>query len=178
MSRIGQKSIEVPSGVTAGVEGARVLVKGPKGELQLDLPASITVRVETARVDVLRGDDSRATRGCHGLIRTLIKNMIQGVTEGFSKGLEIQGVGFKAALQGRKLVLSLGFSSPVEYMLPDGINVAVEGNTKLMVSGPDKQKVGDTAARIRAFYPAEPYKGKGVRYIGEYVRRKVGKSVA
>lgn len=178
MSRIGQKAIDVPSGVAVRTEGARVFVKGPKGDLSLDVPAVLTVRVENGKVSVSRTDDARTTRGCHGLIRTLIRNMIDGVTQGFSKGLEIQGVGFKAALQGRKLVMSLGFSSPVEYMLPDGINVVVDGGTKLVVSGPDKQKVGDSAARIRSFYPAEPYKGKGVRYQGEYVRRKVGKSVA
>lgn len=178
MSRIGEKPVDIPSGVTVRAEAARVFVKGPKGELSLDVPPALNAKVENGKVSVSRTDESRMTRGCHGLIRTLILNMIEGVTKGFSRELEIQGVGFKGALQGRKLVLSLGFSSPVEYLLPDGIQVAVEAGTKLVVSGPDKQKVGDAAAQIRSFYPAEPYKGKGVRYKGEYVRRKVGKTVA
>jgi large subunit ribosomal protein L6 len=178
MSRIGQKPVDVPAGVTVGLEGTTVRVKGPKGELLLNVPTGVKASVADGKVNVSRADDLRVTRGCHGLTRTLIANMIEGVTKGFSKDLEIQGVGFKAAVQGRKLVLSLGFSIPVEYSLPDGVNAAVDGATKIVVSGPDKQKVGDAAARIRSFYPAEPYKGKGVRYKGEYVRRKVGKSVA
>ena len=178
MSRIGQKPVDIPAGVTVAAEGARVLVKGPKGELPLDVPVSLKATVEKGKLSLARMDETRVTRGCHGLMRTLIVNMIEGVTKGFSKDLEIQGVGFKAALQGRKLVLALGFSSPVEYALPEGINIAVDAGTRLVVSGADKQKVGDVAARLRSFYPAEPYKGKGVRYKGEYVRRKVGKSVA
>jgi large subunit ribosomal protein L6 len=178
MSRIGQKPVDIASGVTVKVDGAKVFIKGPKGELTLDVPSSLKASVDNGKVNVSRSDETRMTRGCHGLVRTLIQNMIEGVTKGFSKDLEIQGVGFKAALQGRKLVLSLGFSSPVEYPLPEGINVTVDAGTKLVVSGPDKQMVGDVSARIRSFYPAEPYKGKGVRYKGEYVRRKVGKSVA
>jgi len=178
MSRIGQKPVEVPAGVTVGVDGTTVRVKGPKGELALDLATGVAASVANGKVSVSRANDLRMTRGCHGLTRTLIANMIEGVTKGFSKDLEIQGVGFKAAVQGRKLVLSLGFSNPVEYSLPDGVNAAVDGATKIVISGLDKQKVGDAAARIRSFYPAEPYKGKGVRYKGEYVRRKVGKSVA
>lgn len=178
MSRIGQKPVDVPAGVTVSLEGTSVRVKGPKGELVMAVPKGVQACVESGKVSVTRSDDMRLTRGCHGLTRTLIANMIEGVTKGFSKDMEIQGVGFKAALQGRKLVLLLGFSSPVEYLLPDGVNAAVDAATKIVISGPDKQKVGDAAARIRSFYPAEPYKGKGVRYKGEYVRRKVGKSVA
>ena len=178
MSRVGQKPIPVPSGVTVRVEGDRVTVKGAKAELVLSLPRGIKAAVDGANVIVSRLDESRLVRGCHGLARTQIQNMIEGVTKGFSKDLEIQGVGFKAALQGRKLVMSLGFSHQIEFEIPEGIQVAVDAGTRMTVSGADKQKVGDTAARIRSYYVAEPYKGKGVRYKGEHVRRKVGKSVA
>jgi large subunit ribosomal protein L6 len=178
MSRIGQKAIDIPSGVTVSVSGSVVTVKGPKGELSRELRDFIRVTVEGGKVLVARAGETRLMKGCHGLSRTLIANMIEGVSRGFSKDLEIQGVGFKAVLQGRKLILTLGFSSPIEFELPVGINVTLDGGTKLTVAGSDKELVGDTAARIRSYYPAEPYKGKGVRYKDEYVRRKVGKSVA
>jgi large subunit ribosomal protein L6 len=178
MSRIGEKPIDVPAGVTVTADAAQVCVAGKLGELRLALPAGIAAQAAEGKMSVSRLDDSRRARGCHGLTRTLIFNMIEGVSKGYKKELEIQGVGFKATVQGRKLLLSLGFASPVEYSLPDGIAVKVDDATRLTVSGCDKQGVGDVAARIRSFYRAEPYKGKGIRYRNERVRRKVGKTVA
>lgn len=178
MSRVGNKSIDIPSGVTVAVQGSNITIKGPNGELSKDLPFSITAKVEDSKVIIGRTDELRLTRGLHGLYRTLVANMIEGVTKGYTRELEIEGVGFKALLQGKKLMISVGFSSPVEYEMPDGIKVTVDANTKLTVSGIDKQKVGEAAAEIRAVFPPEPYKGKGIRYKGEYVRRKVGKTVA
>ena len=179
MSRIGKKPIEVPPKVkvNVGTEGA-VTVEGPRGKLSWNLPKTVRARVEGNKVAVERDGETRQVRALHGLSRALIANMVAGVNVGFKKELEIQGVGFKASVQGRKMELSLGFASPVQYEFPEGVEVVVEGGTKITVSGPDKQKVGDTAARIRSFYPAEPYKGKGIRYEGEHVRRKVGKTVA
>lgn len=178
MSRIGQKPVEIPSGVEVKIEGRKVSVKGPKGELHLEIHQALSARVDGAKVIVTRQDDTRLSKSTHGLTRTMISNMFEGVTKGYLKDLEIQGVGFKAVLQGKKLVLSLGYSHQIDFDVPLGINITVEGGTKVVVAGADKQKVGDTAARIRSYYPAEPYKGKGVRYRGEHVRRKVGKSVA
>lgn len=178
MSRIGVQPVEIPGGVTVAVEGPSVSVNGKGGDLKLRLPPGIQVQVAGGKVNVVRQDESRKTRSCHGLIRTLIFNMVEGVSKGFKKNLEIQGVGFKASVQGRKLLLSLGFASPVEYAIPDGITVKEEDGVRMAVSGADKQLVGDVAARIRGFFPAEPYKGKGIRYAGERVRRKVGKTVA
>ena len=178
MSRVGKKPIDVPAGVTVAVAGARVTVKGPKGELVVDLPECLTAAAEGKTLTVGRRDETRGTRGRHGLFRTMLANAADGVRTGYRRELEIQGVGFKAELQGRVLTLSLGFSSPKRYEVPSEVQVAVEGGTKVLVSGIDKQKVGEVAARIRAFRPAEPYKGKGVRYGGERVRRKVGKTVA
>jgi large subunit ribosomal protein L6 len=176
MSRIGEMPIEVPAGVTIAVEGSRVTAKGGKGELKLDLPEGITADVDGSTVKVARCDDDR--KAFHGLARSLIANMIEGVNNGYKKELEIQGVGFKAALAGSTLSLSLGFASPVEYPVPDTVTVVVNNNTAVVVSGADKQQVGEVASRIRSFFPAEPYKGKGVRYKGEHVRRKEGKTVA
>jgi len=179
MSRIGQKPIEIPAGVTVMVAGGVVTVKGKLGELRLDLPKIITAEVvDGKQVKVTRLGDTRQDKSFHGLIRTLIANMLIGVTQGYSKALEIEGVGYKAAIQSANLMLSLGFASPVVYPIPAGIKVTEEGGTKLVVSGSDKQKVGDVAARIRGFYPVEPYKGKGIRYKDEHVRRKEGKTVA
>jgi large subunit ribosomal protein L6 len=178
MSRIGKQPVPVPKGVTASVSASRVQVKGSLGELSMELPRGIGAEVQDGRVVLTRPDDSRQSKSFHGLARNLVANMVEGVSKGFSRALEIQGVGFKAAVQGQKLVLSLGFSSPQEFLVPDGVKVVVTDGTAMVVSGADKQKVGDTAARIRSFYPAEPYKGKGVRYKGEHVRRKVGKTVA
>jgi len=178
MSRIGEKPIEIPSGVTVTISGSDVAVRGPKGELSMVLPGAIAATVSDNRIDVTREDDQRKSKSFHGLGRSLIANMVTGVSEGYTKELEISGVGFKAVAQGQTLSLSLGFASPVEYSVCEGVSVAVNNNTNIVVTGPDKQKVGETAARIRAFYPAEPYKGKGVMYKGERVRRKVGKTVA
>ncbi|MBT3194679.1 MAG: 50S ribosomal protein L6 [Verrucomicrobia bacterium] len=176
MSRIGEMPIDVPAGVTIAVEGSHVTAKGGKGELALDLPEGISADLEGSTLNVARSSDDQ--KAYHGLSRSLIANMIEGVNNGYSKELEIQGVGFKAALQGSTLSLSLGFASPVEYTVPDTVDVTVNNNTAVVVSGADKQQVGEVASRIRSFYPAEPYKGKGVRYKGEHVRRKEGKTVA
>ena len=179
MSRIGKKPIDVPAGVEVRVDGARVTAKGKAGELVMGLPPGIGARVEGGKVHVTRPNDTARGKSLHGLARSLVNGMLEGVAKGYRKDLLISGVGFRAAVQGPKLSMSLGFSRPVEYIVPDGVKVAVEENgTALAVTGPDKQKVGDVAARIRSYFPAEPYKGKGLQYKGEYVRRKVGKTVA
>lgn len=178
MSRIGKAPVAIPAGVHVSVQDGRVDVKGPKGELALALPRGITARVDGARVELGRAGETKQDRANHGTARSLLANCVEGVTQGYHKDLEIQGVGFRAALQGKKLVLSLGFSHPVEFMVPDGVQVKVTDNTLISVSGADKQQVGEVSARIRSYYPPEPYKGKGVRYKGEYVRRKVGKTVS
>ena len=176
MSRIGLQPVEVPAGVTITEVAGQVEVTGPKGALQLSLPEGISVEMEGAELRVKRsGDEHRAS---HGLVRSLIANMVQGVTQGYSKDLVINGVGFRAALNGQVLSLSLGFASPIEYKVPGTVTIGVANNTEIKVSGIDKQQVGNVAARIRSFYPAEPYKGKGVQYKGERIRRKVGKTVA
>ncbi|OVE77000.1 50S ribosomal protein L6 [bacterium E08(2017)] len=178
MSRVGQKPIDIESGATVTVTGQTVSVKGKLGELSREVPEAIKVEVADNTVVVTRVDDTKQSKSYHGLIRTLVANMIEGVSKGYTKELEINGVGFKAQCQGQKVILSLGFASPIEYMAPDGVTVTEEGGTKVTVTGMDKQKVGDTAARIRSFFPAEPYKGKGIKYKDERVRRKVGKAVA
>lgn len=178
MSRIGQQPITIPDGVTVVVDGANVSVKGSCGELFLVVRDEVTVKVADSVVIVDRQDDTRESKSFHGLFRSLIANMVEGVSKGYSKDLEIQGVGFKADVQGQKLVLTVGFSSPIEYQVLDGVKVVVTNGTAINVTSADKQKVGAVAARIRAFCPAEPYKGKGIRYRGERVRRKVGKTVA
>lgn len=178
MSRVGEEPIDIVPGVTVTAAGGDVCVKGANGELTLTLRPEIGVTVGDGRVTVARADDMAATRGYHGLTRSLLANMIEGVSKGFAKVLLIEGVGFRAAVSGRALSLSLGFASPIAYAIPDGITITEEGGTKVTVSGADKQQVGQTAARIRSFFPAEPYKGKGIRYRDEHVRRKVGKTVA
>jgi large subunit ribosomal protein L6 len=177
MSRLGQKPLAIPSGVTVKVEGSRVVVKGAKGELALDLPSGIRAALKDGRLEVSREGDTQLSKSLHGLNRTLVANMIEGTSRGYSRTLDIDGVGYKAEKRGTKLSLSMGFSRPVEYEVPKGINVAVDGNS-IVVSGIDKQQVGDVAAAIRRFHPPEPYKGKGIRYRGEHVRRKAGKTVA
>ncbi len=177
MSRIGKKPVEIPAGVTVTVDDSRVTAKGPQGELSMVLPVPITVSVNGNQVAVLRPDDTRTNRSLHGLSRSLIANMLTGVAKGYVKELELEGVGFKADLQEDKLSLLLGFSAPVEYVTPKGIKLEIKGKV-ITVSGPDKQQVGNVAARIRSFYPPEPYKGKGIRHKGEHVRRKAGKTVA
>jgi large subunit ribosomal protein L6 len=176
MSRIGQEPITVPEGVTVTVVGNSVSVTGPRGELSQMLPPVITVRQEGSQVLVERPTDSAPHRSLHGLSRTLVANMVTGVTTGYRKELELQGVGYRASLQGADLQLSLGYSHPIRLTPPEGIKIEVPEPTRVTVLGNDKQLVGQTAARIRATRKPEPYKGKGVRYRGEVVRRKAGKS--
>ncbi|MEB3293254.1 MAG: 50S ribosomal protein L6 [Synechococcales bacterium] len=176
MSRIGKRPITIPPKVTVTINGQTVTVKGPKGELTRTLNTEVTIAQEGDKVLVSRVDDSRAARQRHGLNRTLVANMIEGVSQGFQRRLEIQGVGYRAAVQGKNLNMAMGYSHPVNIEPPEGITFAVENNTNVIVSGIDKEVVGNTAAKIRAVRPPEPYKGKGIRYAGEFVRRKVGKT--
>ena len=176
MSRIGRLPITIPSGVDVTVDGSAVTVKGPKGELKLTVADPIEVTLEDGQLLVTRPDDERSTRSLHGLTRTLIANQIIGVTDGYSKCLEIVGTGYRAQAKGSSVEFALGFSHPVTVEPPAGISFAVEGNNKLTVHGIDKQAVGEVAANIRKLRKPEPYKGKGVRYAGEVVRRKAGKS--
>ena len=178
MSRVGKQPIAFPPGVEAKLNGAVLSVKGPKGALTFTVPDGFQARIEAEAVSLapVRPDPELNPR--HGLYRSLIANLVQGVAKGYAKELEIQGVGFKAALQGRKMSLALGFARPVEMEIPAGAEVKVTENVNLVVSGPDKQQVGNLAARIKALFPAEPYKGKGIRFKGEHVRRKAGKTVA
>ncbi|NCJ08032.1 50S ribosomal protein L6 [Synechococcales cyanobacterium C] len=176
MSRIGKRPIEIPNKVNVTFQGQTVLVKGPKGELSLDLVPQIAVEQVEGVLQVTRQDESRVARQLHGLSRTLVANMVEGVHQGFQKRLEIQGVGYRAQVQGRNLILNVGYSNPVTIEPPEGIQIAVESNTNVIVSGISKELVGNVAAQIRAVRPPEPYKGKGIRYAGEYVRRKVGKA--
>jgi len=176
MSRIGRQPITVPAGVTAKVDGSEVTVTGPKGTLSLTVAAPIVVSDEDGTLVVTRPDDERASRALHGLTRTLVSNMVTGVTQGYEKGLEIVGTGYRVAAKGTDLEFQLGFSHPVVVKAPDGITFAVESPIKFKVQGIDKQKVGEVAANIRKIRKPEPYKGKGVRYEGEVVRRKAGKA--
>lgn len=176
MSRIGKRPITVPGKVTVNIDGQNIAVKGPKGELSRILPEQVTVEQDGETLRVLRRDESRAARQRHGLSRTLVANMVEGVSQGFEKRLSIQGVGYRAQVQGRNLILNVGYSKPVEIVPPDGIQVAVENNVNVIVTGINKEIVGNTAARIRAVRPPEVYKGKGIRYANEVVRRKAGKA--
>lgn len=176
MSRIGKRPINLPAKVTVTIDGQTITVKGPKGELTRTLVPEVTVTQDEDTLIVARKDDSRVARQRHGLSRTLVANMVEGVSQGFQRKLEIQGVGYRAAVQGQNLNLSMGYSHPVNIVPPAGITFAVENNTNVTVSGIDKEVVGNTAAKIRAVRPPEPYKGKGIRYAGEAVRRKVGKT--
>src|SRR5436305_2138635 len=178
MSRIGNKSIALPDKVKVNVgnDGA-VAVEGPKGKLNWKLPRDISAKVENNRVSLARSAETRSVKALHGLSRALVSNMVQGVSEGFTRNLEIEGVGFKAAVQGANLNLSLGFSHPINFPIPKEIKVTVADATKISISGIDKKLVGQVAADIRRYYPPEPYKGKGVRYAGEQIRRKEGKTV-
>ncbi|HYG22424.1 MAG TPA: 50S ribosomal protein L6 [Verrucomicrobiae bacterium] len=177
MSRIGKQPIAVPPKVKVEVKGQQVLVEGPKGKLAFDLPHRTSLKVENGSIVVSRNGDDAQAKALHGLSRALVNNMVKGVSEGFVKKLEIQGVGFKAAVQGNVVNLNLGFSHPINYPIPAQIKVTVEENTKVTIEGPDRQVVGRVASEIRSFYPPEPYKGKGVRYAGEHVQRKEGKTV-
>jgi len=177
MSRIGKQPIAIPPKVKVEVKGQKVFVEGPKGKLDWELPRRTSLKVENGKVVVSReGDDARA-KALHGLSRALVNNMVRGVSEGFVKKLEIQGVGFKAAVTGSTVTMSLGYSHPIFYPIPAQIKVTVEENTKVTIEGPDRQVVGEVAAELRSFYPPEPYKGKGVRYSDERVIRKEGKTV-
>jgi large subunit ribosomal protein L6 len=178
MSRIGKEPVTVPAGVTAAVDGQKVTVKGKLGELSYVMHEGISAKVEDGKILVACADDA-AYGNFHGLARALINNCVIGVSEGYKKQLAIEGTGFKAVLQGKVLALSLGFASPKLFEIPEGLTVTVENDgLQVTVSGIEKDKVGEAAARIRSFYPAEPYKGKGVRYVGEHIRRKQGKKVA
>jgi len=176
VSRIGKRPIPIPDKVAVTIEGRHVAVKGPKGELSRLLPWGIVIAQSDNTITVSRFDESRIARERHGLCRTLVANMVEGVSQGYSKRLAITGVGYRAQVQGQKLVLSLGYSHPVEMDPPSGIQFAVEGNTNITVSGIDKELVGNVAATIRDARPPEPYKGKGVRYADEKIRRKAGKT--
>ena len=177
MSRIGKQPIAIPAKVKVEVKGQKVHVEGPKGELDWELPKRTSLKVDGDKVVVSRDGEDAQAKALHGLSRALVNNMVKGVTDGYVKKLEIQGVGFKAAVTGKIVNLALGFSHPINYNIPDQIKVTVEDNTKLTIEGPDKMLVGKVAAEIRGFYPPEPYKGKGVRYVGEHVQRKEGKTV-
>jgi len=176
MSRIGKSPVTIPDAVEVSIDGREVRVEGPKGRVSARIPAEIEARVEDGRVIVERPGDTPRHRALHGLSRSLIANMVEGVTKGFVRKLEIIGVGYRAEGGGRTLKLNLGFSHPIEYPIPEGVEVATPSPTAIEISGADKQMVGQVAAEIRAFRPAEPYKGKGVRYEGEQVRRKAGKT--
>jgi large subunit ribosomal protein L6 len=177
MSRIGNRPITVPNGVEIDIaDGNLVTVKGPKGTLTQHLSPNMALKRDNGTILVERPDNERLNRSLHGLTRTLLNNMVVGVTDGYKRDLEIQGVGYRAALDGQTLVLSVGFSHPVRMTPPEGVSYALDGNTRLSVIGIDKQLVGEEAARIRRVRPPEPYKGKGIRYAGEQVRRKAGKA--
>ncbi len=178
MSRIGRKPIPVPSGTTVAVEGGAVVVKGPKGRLETPMVPGIDVAVESGVIVVTRQNEQKQTKAFHGMIRALVANMVAGVSAGFRKELEIVGVGYRAQMQGKKLILNLGYSNPVEFEAPEGIELTVDGPTKLAVKGIDKQAVGQVSAIIRGFRPPEPYQGKGIRYVGEHIIRKAGKTGA
>jgi large subunit ribosomal protein L6 len=176
MSRIGKQPIEVPAGVDVVLQESGISVKGPKGEMKLNINPGIRVGVDEGVVNVSRSSDEAKDRALHGLVRALIANMIEGVDKGFQKTLEIQGVGYRAEKKGSGLLLNLGFSHTIDYPAPEGINIDLPDQTTIVIDGVDKQAVGQTAAEIRAFRPPEPYKGKGIRYQGEHVRRKAGKT--
>ena len=177
MSRIGKQPIAIPPKVKVAVNGQKVHVEGPKGKLDWELPKRTRLKVEGDKIVLTRANDDAQSKALHGLSRALVNNMVKGVSEGFVQKLEIQGVGFKAAVQGKVVNLALGFSHPIYYNIPDQIKVTVEENTKITIEGPDKRVVGLVASEIRSYYPPEPYKGKGVRYAGEHVQRKEGKTV-
>ena len=176
MSRVGRMPIPIPTGVNVDIAGGLVTVNGPKGMLAQPVPEGITVQQEDSTLVVERASDDRLLRSLHGLIRTLVNNMVVGVTNGFEKRLDIVGTGYRAAAAGTGLTISVGYSHPVVFEAPEGVNLAMESPTRVLVSGIDKQAVGEIAAQIRRIRPPEPYKGKGIRYMGEVVRRKAGKA--
>lgn len=178
MSRIGKQPVAVPAGVEFKLDGGTATLKGPKGQLTIPVPACIQVKLEDGKLTVTRAADDKFSRAMHGTVRAHLANMVEGVTKGFSRELEIQGVGYRASISGKNLNLLLGLSHPVDYPVPEGVTVTVADGVNLKVEGIDKQLVGEVAARIRSFRPPEPYKGKGVRYKDEHVRRKAGKTVS
>ena len=178
MSRIGKKPVAIPGGVKAAVSGNTITIEGPKGKLSYSFKTDFKVEVKDNAVTVTRPSDAKQDKATHGLIRSLVNNMIVGVTEGYKKDREITGVGFKAAVQGKVLNLQLSYSHPINYNIPDGIVIETPKPNLIMIKGIDKAKVGEAAAEIRDFYRPEPYKGKGIKYAGEHVRRKAGKAVA
>jgi len=178
MSRIGLQPVAVPSEVTVKIDGNAVSVKGPKGEISRSFPPCVIVELKGTEAIIRRNGEDKFSRSMHGTARSLLTNMVKGVCQPFKRDLEIQGVGFKASIQGQKLNMALGFSHPIDYTVPAGVTVTVADSTKISVTGVDKQLVGQVSAQIRSYYKAEPYKGKGVRYSDEHVRRKAGKTVS
>ncbi|MCL5808596.1 MAG: 50S ribosomal protein L6 [Deltaproteobacteria bacterium] len=177
MSRIGKIPVQIPAGVKISQDHALIKVEGPKGKLSLEVPKGVDVILGEKAVEVKRPSDGRRERSFHGLVRTLIANMVKGVSSGFEKSLEVAGVGYRAEVAGKNLKLIIGFSAPIEYAIPEGIQIKVDKQVNILVSGIDKQLVGRVAAEIRSLKKPEPYKGKGIKYVGEQIRRKVGKSV-
>lgn len=178
MSRVGKNPVPIPSGVNASLKGSTLAVKGPKGSLEQDLPATIDIDVQKEAIVVTRRDDSRQSRSLHGLTRALVNNMVVGVSQGFKKVLEIHGIGYRADVQQNVLNLSLGYSHPIQFPLPDGISATVDKQNAITLEGIDKELLGQTAAKIRDLRACEPYKGKGIRYGGQEIRRKAGKAGA
>lgn len=178
MSRVGKKPIHIPENVSVDVTEGSIGVKGPKGKLNCSIHPRMKIQLKDGAIFVIRPSDSKTDRSLHGLTRSLVYNMVKGVTDGYSKELQIEGVGFRAQSQGQQLVLQLGYSHPINFSIPDGIVVQTPKPTQIVINGIDKARVGEVAARIRSFYPPEPYKGKGIRYVDEHVRRKAGKAVA
>lgn len=177
MSRIGKQPITIPAKVKVDIKGQKVNVEGPKGKLTWELPRHTSLKMEGTTLLVSRAGEDAQTRALHGLSRALVHNMVKGVSDGFSRKLEINGVGFKAAVAGKVITMNLGYSHPIIYSIPDQIKVTVDENTKITIEGPDKQLVGKVASELRSFYPPEPYKGKGVKYSDEKIQRKEGKTV-
>jgi len=179
MSRVGKQPVKIPSGVSINIDGKTIRVRGPKGELDYSLPHDkLVFGQDKDIIFVIRQNDSKKVRALHGLSRAIIKNMVTGVKDGYKKKLLIEGVGFKAHAEGKELVLNLGYSHPIKYSIPEGIEVEVPGVREILISGIDKAKVGEVAAEIRDYYRPEPYKGKGIHYEGEKIRRKAGKAIA
>jgi large subunit ribosomal protein L6 len=178
MSRVGRKAIPIPKDVKVQIESTSLQVQGPKGKLTTPVPPGISFKLENGELSAARSNDERQQRAFHGLARALANNAVKGVTEGFSKELDIVGVGYKAQVEGKKLVLSLGFSHPVDYAIPEGIKIAVDKQTRVVVSGIDRQQVGQVAAEIRGLRRPDPYKQKGIRYVGEVLKKKAGKAGA
>ena len=178
MSRIGRLPVTIASGVKVDADAIAVSVQGPKGKLRQELPRGISAAVENGTLVVKRTDDSKAQRALHGLTRALLQNAVAGVTQGFSKELEIHGVGYRAQIAGKSVQFSLGFTHPIDFPIPEGINIAVDKQTRLIVTGIDRQQVGQVAAKIRSLRPPDVYKGKGIRYVGEQLRKKAGKTGA